>query len=337
MYVYRYIQKHLHRREIKKSAELMKRLDKEAIPSHLNEIRLFMVVRNEELRIPYIVKRYRAMGVDRFFIVDNNSTDGTIEQISGQDDIHVFHTKESYKIHWNWMEWLLENFGRNRWCVVIDADELFVYPHYEVHNLKSLCAYLDQCRQTAMNCVLLDMYSEGETGNINYRSGDDFLKACSFFDPWSFRKKTIRHRNRKTFRTYPFEAFYGGMRNRVFGIDNCATKIPLVKYGESVFLHPGMHSVDGAMLSELQGAVLHFKYLQDFGGRVREEVEREIHYKKATEYKAYLKKLESEERTIFHNQDSIRYENSAQLQRLGFVKSSPEFETFLESRRENKP
>ena len=335
MNVYRYFKKKLHQREVKNSIRLISRLDSGPIPNELKEIRLFMAVRNEELRLPFLLNRYREYGVDRFFIIENNSTDGTLEHILGQEDVHVFQTSETYQKNWNWMEWLLETYGKERWCVVVDADELLVYPHFENHNLHSLCAYLDQRRQTALKCVLLDMYSEQEIENVTYSPGEDFLQACPCFDPWSFRRAVFRHTNRKTFQTYSFDGFAGGMRERVFGLQNCATKIPLLKYGESVYLQGGMHSIDGATLSELQGTVLHFKFLQDFRGRVMKEVEREEHWKKALEYKAYLKTIEPHTKTVFFNQHSLRYENSAQLQKLGFLKSSAGFEAYVESQRQS--
>ncbi len=89
-------------------------------------------------------------------------------------------------------------------------------------------------------------------------------------------------------------------------------------------------------LSYKGGGVLHFKFIQDFQKRVIEEVKREEMWNKSMEYKVYLKTIESNERTIFYNQDSLRYESSAQLLRLGFLKSSAEFESFVESK-EEKP
>jgi hypothetical protein len=41
-----------------------------------DEIRLFARCRNEILRLPAFFQHYRAMGVDRFYIVDNESYGG---------------------------------------------------------------------------------------------------------------------------------------------------------------------------------------------------------------------------------------------------------------------
>jgi Glycosyl transferase family 2 len=55
----------------------LKRLDKHRISEDKNEIRLFGIVRNENLRLPYFLDYHRSIGVARFFIVDNDSGDGT--------------------------------------------------------------------------------------------------------------------------------------------------------------------------------------------------------------------------------------------------------------------
>jgi hypothetical protein len=47
-----------------------------------DEIRLFARCRNERLRLPAFFQHYRAMGVDCFCIVDNESTDGTTDYLT---------------------------------------------------------------------------------------------------------------------------------------------------------------------------------------------------------------------------------------------------------------
>ena len=44
-----------------------------------NEIRLFAKCRNESARLGAFFDHYRGLGVDRFFIVDNDSTDGSLD------------------------------------------------------------------------------------------------------------------------------------------------------------------------------------------------------------------------------------------------------------------
>src|SRR5579871_222638 len=54
------------------------------------------VVRNESLRLPYLLTHYRRLGFDRFIFVDNGSTDGTTELLLQQPDCAVVHTKDRF-------------------------------------------------------------------------------------------------------------------------------------------------------------------------------------------------------------------------------------------------
>ena len=95
------------------------------------EIRVFATCRNEGLRLPAFLKHYRGLGVGRFFIIDNDSTDGTTDYLIGQPDVHLFRTANRYSeadMGTDWLNALLATFGVGRWCVTVDIDELFAYP-----------------------------------------------------------------------------------------------------------------------------------------------------------------------------------------------------------------
>jgi hypothetical protein len=98
------------------------RLDHRFIPSGRGEIRLFTVVRNEMLRLPYFLSYYRQLGVTRFFVVDNHSDDGTLDYLLAQSDVHVWSTRETYTRQEAWVDGLIRRFGRADWSVVIDVE-----------------------------------------------------------------------------------------------------------------------------------------------------------------------------------------------------------------------
>ena len=102
----------------------MKKLDTLKIPSAREEIRLFLVGRDEGLRLPFLIEHYRLAGVDRFFVVDNGSTDGMTDFLLSQKDVHVFYTEDSYKENKagvSWVNQLLDQYGVGHWCLVVDA------------------------------------------------------------------------------------------------------------------------------------------------------------------------------------------------------------------------
>jgi hypothetical protein len=88
----------------------LQRLDAHPIHDTPGEIRAFLTVRNEALRLPSTRRHHRALGVDRFFVVDNGSTDGTLDLLANETDVHVFATADSYAgSHWgvHWMNAML--------------------------------------------------------------------------------------------------------------------------------------------------------------------------------------------------------------------------------------
>ena len=139
----------------------MKRVDTREIPYGTNEIRGFLVVRNEKLRLPSTLRHHRSLGVRRFFALDNGSTDGTLDYLCGEPDVHVFSTSSSYaesNYGLTWTNELLNAFGSGHWTLTIDADEQFIFPHYEGNTLPQFYGFLDSIGAEAVPCLLLDMY-----------------------------------------------------------------------------------------------------------------------------------------------------------------------------------
>ncbi len=299
----------------------LRRRDRARIPRQSSEIRLFTVVRNEAMRLPYWLRYYRARGVDRIFAVIHHSTDGSFDLLRATPATHLFTTGASYAGHWRWVEYLLETYGRGHWCVVADADEILIYPHWEVLSLRDLCAFLDGEGSTALHCLLLDMYARGSFAEIDYRPGEDPLRVCPHFDTGPYAQRNRRRLNRKTGRFFDFASFHDGMRQRVFGLELPLSKIPLLRYGAGTYLAQGMHTVEGAALSPVRGAVLHFKFLQDFPDQVRDSATRESHWKRGRDSQAIASRLVVDEARIFHPRSGT-FSGSDQLVDLGLMRDT---------------
>ncbi len=300
----------------------LRRVDSRPIPEGQGELRLFIMARNAALRLPYLFTHYRARGVDRFFVVDNGSTDGTPDFLASQPDAHVFHTEDSFaqaNCGMSWVEYLLDLYGTGRWCLVVDEDEIFYYPHAEDVSLKDFCKYLDAERATAVHSLLLDMYSDKPVAETRYRPQEPFLQTCPFFE--------TGNRQRRSDGLYE-----GGMRLRVFGTRNILSKHNLVKWLPGVRLSGGMHFVSGARLSSVKGATLHFKYFHDFAGRVTAEAGRGEHWKDALQYRAYATGVSEQPGVSLHYSGSLRWRDSRQLVELGLMHSSKRFEAFAAGR-----
>lgn len=279
-----------HRRAVTRSGRSLSRLTTGRTPDGCDEIRLFTKVRNEAKRLPHFFEYYRDLGVDRFFLVDNMSTDGTVEFAKAEPDVTVFQTSEPLTQHGLWIEFLLSRFGQDRWCVVADADELLVLPSIDTLNLRQFAVYLSAAGCDAVRAVLLDMYPRGRTGQRDYTSGEDFLDYCDYFDP-DFSISSAKRLNPRQQRWFETVRFSGGTRERVYGVDVNLTKIPFFKYHKNLWLSEGAHAVDGAKIADARAVMLHFKYLHDFANRTAEATERGVYADGGGYYSSIAAKL----------------------------------------------
>ena len=326
-----YLQKFAAKRLIARhtAARKIQRIDGRNIPLVRTEIRAFMIVRNEALRLPFMLKHYFERGVDRIFVLDNDSTDDTRSIVLSFKNTHLFHTKDIYAHQGAWIDLLLRRYGNGYWCLVLDADEMIVYPDFEIVSLRELCNFLDKESFNALDCLLLDMYPDRGLSKIKYIQGTDPLQIASWFDfdkasytgfgagQWYSHEWNILHQG-------PVR-FSGGMRKRVFGVQACVSKVPLVKFRNSIALSAGAHLIQGARVADLRGALLHFKFLDDFTANVQREVGREQHWNYAEEYKGYSAVLSLERDLNFMSPISTKFISSSQLVTLGVMKSSEKF------------
>lgn len=256
--------------------------------------------------------------------------------VSTVPNAHVFSTKDSYRNHYYWCEHFLDTYGKDHWCVVVDIDELFFYPNIESVSLKDLCRFLENTNATAIHSLFLDVYAEQSIAQTPYKQGDNPLNTLCFFDA-QYQEIPYWFMDRYKATPYFFSVFTGGMRERVFGNDPppILSKVPLFKNIGGTYLSQGMHAINDATLSQLQGVVFHTKFLSDFVNKVEEECQREEHYNKAMRYKIYQKKLKTAPDIHLYYEGSTKFKDPNQLVELGLMKTTFEFEelaqlTFLD-------
>jgi hypothetical protein len=297
----------------------MKRLDDRPVPDIPGEIRAFLTVRDEALRLPDNLRHHRERRVGRFFIVDNGSTDGTVEFLLQQPDVHLFSTQASFAASGFGMAWLnplLDQYGDGHWTLTVDADELLVYPGFETVALPRVCRHLDALGAQAVFCLLLDMYADAPLGGIGYASGQSLLQTCPWFDRAPYRAVPAG--------LFPNVQMYGGMRERVFGFSGAPhpptiSKVPLVRWTTGMRFLLCTHALSPVRLAQMTGALLHFKFLDDFHARVDKEVLRGEHIGGAAEYRVYAEILRRGGALNLRNQQSVSFRDSRQLVEFGLM------------------
>nr|WP_235940130.1 MULTISPECIES: glycosyltransferase family 2 protein [unclassified Salipiger] len=291
-----------------------------------SDLIVFCTARNEGVRLPWFLEYYRDMGVNHFVMVDNDSTDGSLDYLARQEDVSVWHTRASYKrarFGMDWINWLLRTYGDGHWVLVVDPDELFLYPFCDTRPLRALTDWLDASSIKSFSAMLLDMYPKGRLDAQPYTAGQDPLEIASWFDSGNYSVK----RNKRFGNLW----IQGGPRARVFFPDQperapALNKVPLVKWDRRytyvssthMLLPRGLNLVYDEWGGEkASGLLLHTKFLDTFNAKAEEELSRKQHYAGSTEYIAYADGIRD-------NPDlwckwSEKYINWRQLEILGLM------------------
>jgi hypothetical protein len=287
--------------------------------SHL----VLCVVRNESLRLPYLLTYYRKLGFDRFIFVDNASTDGTTDLLLAQPDAAVFYTDDHFGAPpgagLSWKNTILDRFCEGRWVLVADADELLVWPGSERETIQTLTGKFGGAGAELLFTLMLDMYSDKPFGEIGYKPGMAFVDCAPFFDRGPYLLLSAG--------PFPFRQIDGGVRARLYRDHQVPTaapvmsKVPLVKWRAGQRFIVAQHALlNPVPLAPMQGALLHFKMFDDLPAKCDVEIQRGEYYAQGREYRELGKFIRnSPSRSFFDPAFSVRYENTEQLRSLGLI------------------
>ena len=290
------------------------------------DILLFSTLRNENIRLPYFLSYYRDMGISHFLMVDNDSDDGGREYLGKQEDVSLWTTKASYKkagFGVDWLNRLQRKYGHDHWTLVVDPDELFIYPFCDTRPIKALTDWLDAMQVRSFGAMLLDMYPRDGFDAQPYKPGQNPIEISRWFDPGNY---TIT-KNKLTGNLW----IQGGPRARVFFHDRpkhapALNKIPLVKWHKNYTYISSTHTLLPRGLNlvydewggeRASGVLLHTKFLNMFSEKADEELRRQQHYSGSIEYKAYAEN--GPDNSGLWCKCSERYINWRQLDILGLM------------------
>lgn len=346
----------------------LNRIDHHSLGSGKGSIDAYMVIRNEADRLPFLLEHHRRLGVNRFFVCDNDSRDGSTEFLLSQSDCAVYHTADSFGeagCGMNWINAMVARHGAGNWCLFIDADELFVYPHCEKIGLRAFCRFLEASGHDAVFAIMVDMYAAGPVSDAIYVRGTSFIDTCPFFDTdYKVRAKAA----------LPFSKNFldveavGGPRLRVFyphyrnlgiwpmAVARAARNLRHHSLGKMIGLQktdigslppditkvPLMHCRDGQRwatnhrtvplpVAEVTAALLHFKLFANFDQRAHSEVNRGEHWDAGVEYRRYVAHARKHPCAGFMYENSARYRSSADLKTHGIIRSSTAFDALAET------
>jgi hypothetical protein len=288
------------------------------VPVKPGRCTLFTVLRNESLRLPYFLAYFRELGVDRIVAIDNDSEDDTRDQLLADPLVTLYATSASYassKSGIAWLNALLTDVPDGHWALYADADELLVYPDSEWIRLPELLAYLEDAGHEAMVAPMLDLFPRTIELAASYQAGTDFRCVASHFEPAREWRGSVE---------CPYSELYGGMRQRLFWPDsrgNNQMKVPLMRGGRGARLLSSSHIVSPLRVSDVMGAMLHFKFIGDCRESVHHEVLRREQPGGAAQWRAYKSALDgwSSDASLLGS-GTLKYESTRQLEELGICR-----------------
>jgi len=238
-----------------------------------SEVVVICLVRNGSAYIQSFIEHYFSLGAQHIVFLDNDSEDDTISLARKYQNVTVLSSNISFNRTMHWMhrdiflkQYLINRFGKNRWCLNVDIDEFFDYPFSNIMSLGTLLDYLNAHSYTAVVSQLLDMFSDrplNESGKkenafirSDYRYYDisSILKRDYFAMGEAVEGNILSNKN--------IQLYKGGIRKKIFGTSNWLVKHPLF-FSKEVRI-TGSHCVSHARCADFTAVCFHYKFVNNY-------------------------------------------------------------------------
>ena len=267
---------------------------------------LFCVVGDEIYFLPHFLEFYRNIGIKSFYFLVDHSTDGTLEYLQSQEDCAIFLTDNKFSQRVNfvyqgkrysqstgtfWKTLIPRRHLRNRWVLVVDADEFIQLPS-DCEKIHDLTAVLDKNNKNCCRALMIDFFPELLSDTARFDIHASPFSVSQFYDPIDVEWKD------EAMQPY-FINTDKIVRNRI--VDKIIAenplnseelnsqkikwqfKTPLLKFNQRT-LHIDAHRTNHKPSSEVQCVLAHFKFYPHWEKKVASTLERKSHYLGSLKY-----------------------------------------------------
>lgn len=277
-------------------------------PINKDEVIAICVAKNDLIKIKEFIRHHRTIGVRQFVILDNGSTDGSIEWLSKQEDVVLMYTKVPYTTNRRegWINRIMAYYGDERWYLVADSDELLVYEECEHKSIHDVIAYYELKKMIRGRALMVDMYAKPEY----YAKGkkEDCFDECVYFDIDTYYQS----------KRYYVNLMCGGPRERIFHQAPWLTKYPLFYLRKqdieckSHFLFPHRENMN----TDCHLILKHYKFQPGEVEKYKKIVQDGSYFNGSKQYKAYLQVMENSEKLDFMYNHTEKYVSSKSLRKI---------------------
>jgi glycosyltransferase involved in cell wall biosynthesis len=304
----------------------------------LDELVVLVLLRNGRPYVKPFVEHYFALGAKHIVFLDNGSTDGTVEALKAYDDQNITVLRSGLpfkKYNIAMKQYLVERFGRGRWTLSTDMDELFEYPYSDVVSLKALLGYLNEHSYTAVVTYMLDMFPEtllpAEGPEAEY---EDLKELYRFYDISDVRTRDYNEGGDigNVVSNGQIEILQGGVIERIFKTSPLLTKHPLVFMDDQLRPHDlSDHWAGNARIADFTAVFLHYKLSANLYELVRREIEERRYVNRHGKYDKMHKILAEAPTLLMRSETSKELRSVNDLVGTRFVSLSEQYLSFVEN------
>lgn len=302
----------------------------------IDELVVLVLLRNGRPYIKPFIEHYFSLGVKHIVFLDNGSTDGTVEALQNYENVTVLRSRLPFKkYNITLKQYLVERFGRGRWTLNADIDELFEYPYSDVVSLKALLRYLNDNFYTAVVTYMLDMFPEtllsADSPATDYESLKELHRFYDISDVRTLDYSQVGDIG-NVVANERIELLQGGVMQRVFGTSPLLTKHPLIFLDDRLTPHDlSDHWVGNARIADFTALFLHYKLSANLYGLVRREIEERRYNNLHGKYDKIHKVLAEAPSLLMRNDTSKELKSVNELVGTRFVSVSKQYMRFVEN------
>jgi len=299
----------------------------------LDELLVLCVVRNGALHVKSFLEHHLALGATHVVLLDNGSTDATIDLARTYDRVTILRTTCPYRRYETiFKRYLVHRFSQHRWNLFADIDERFDYPYSDVIGVRGLLTYLNAHSYTAVVAQMLDLFGDGPLDDREPSTPEDSLaEKYPYYDISAVEKHDYTFgRPANT----AIKMHTGGVRKAVFGTENGLTKAALILASAEVVPFVGWHHTEHASIADFSCVLLHYPFLSTFYAKVEEAVRTDRYRVSASrEYKRYWSRLKDTPHLSLKQETAKRFEGVNSLLDSGFLVVSEEYMRWADAHR----